>query len=196
MSTLTKDTEKPVLHVKGKIRSRITDISGQKFNMLAPIMPIAKNGKGLYWLFLCDCGRTKSIRWDSVVREFEPVVSCGCRQGEQHGMTDSPEWNSFQAAKSRCTRPNVINYATYGGRGIEFRFKSFEEFYTELGPRPEGLTLDRIDPNGHYEVGNVRWATDREQAQNKRKYTTIDRYTDAELIIELEKRGYVIVSRD
>jgi hypothetical protein len=190
MPTLAKTTEKPVLHVKGKIRSRITDISGQKFNMLTPILPIAKNGKGLYWLFLCDCGRTKSIRWDSVVREFEPVRSCGCQQSEQHGMTYSPEWWSYISAKGRCTQPTTTNYNNYGGRGIEFRFASFDEFYKHLGPRLEGLTLDRIDPNGHYEIGNVRWATDRVQAQNKRQYTTIDRYTDAELISELEKRSH------
>lgn len=192
MSTLAKNTDKPTLRVKGKIYSRITDLSGQKYQMLTPILPVAKKNRGVHWLFLCDCGRTKAIRWDSVVRNDEPVISCGCQQNEQHGMTDSPEWSSFQSAKSRCTRPNLANYSAYGGRGIEFRFKSFDEFYKELGPRPEGLSLDRIDPNGHYEVGNVRWATDRQQAQNKRKYTTIDRYTDDELVNELSKRGYAV----
>jgi hypothetical protein len=78
------------------------------------------------------------------------------------------EKNSYYNARSRCTNPNFPNWENYGGRGIEFRFSSFEEFLGELGPRPEGKTLDRINTNGHYEPGNVRWATPKEQQKNRR----------------------------
>lgn len=72
---------------------------------------------------------------------------------------------------SRCTNPASRAFADYGGRGIKVsgRWLSFDAFLADMGPRPgAGYSLDRIDPNGHYEPGNVRWATRYEQAQNKR----------------------------
>jgi hypothetical protein len=89
----------------------------------------------------------------------------------QHGLSGTPEYKAFACAKIRCTHPNAKRYKDYGGRGIEFRFSSFEEFLTMLGPRPEGMTLDRINNDGHYEPGNVRWATWSEQNKNRRSFT-------------------------
>jgi hypothetical protein len=71
-------------------------------------------------------------------------------------------------ARQRATNPRNERWPDYGGRGIEFRFTSFEHFFSELGPRPLGKTLDRINVNGHYEPGNVRWATPSEQQFNRR----------------------------
>src|SRR5207245_5618711 len=71
-------------------------------------------------------------------------------------------------ARKRCTNTKCIQYPYYGGRGIKFLFDSFEQFYAELGPRPKGLSLDRINNDGHYESGNVRWATWSEQMKNRR----------------------------
>jgi hypothetical protein len=85
-----------------------------------------------------------------------------------HGKSGTPEYASFHAAKSRCTNPNHRQYKDYGGRGIKFLFDSFEDFYEALGPRPKGMSVDRIDPDGHYEKGNVRWATSKQQAKNRR----------------------------
>ena len=86
-------------------------------------------------------------------------------------MSKSPEHNSFRGAKDRCTNPNGPEWEHYGGRGIEFRFSSFEEFFAEVGPKPEpkrAYSIDRIDKDGHYEPGNVRWATRKQQNANKR----------------------------
>jgi hypothetical protein len=74
-------------------------------------------------------------------------------------------FNAYHNAKKRCTDLNDKNY---GGRGIEFRFTSFEEFYMELGDPPPGMSLGRINNDGHYEPGNVRWETDLQQANNTR----------------------------
>lgn len=67
-----------------------------------------------------------------------------------------------------------MRFAAYGGRGIEMRFRTFEAFLAEVGPRPDCMTLDRIDPNGHYEAGNVRWADSKTQARNRRSNRLIE----------------------
>jgi hypothetical protein len=88
---------------------------------------------------------------------------------EFHGLSNTPEYNAYRAAKGRCRNPNCEGYCWYGERGIQFKFKSFKQFLQELGKRPSTEhSLDRINVNGHYETGNVRWATPIEQANNRR----------------------------
>lgn len=83
------------------------------------------------------------------------------------------EYNSYRAAKYRCSSPNGSDWKYYGGRGIQFRFNSFTEFLNHLGLKfSPDLTLERINVNGHYEKGNVRWATRKEQSNNCRYRTT------------------------
>jgi hypothetical protein len=86
------------------------------------------------------------------------------------GLSRTREYNRFYQAKQRCTNPKNARYQEYGGRGIEWRFKSYEEIYIELGPCPEGKSLDRINNDGHYEPGNVRWATSAEQYASRRPW--------------------------
>lgn len=86
-------------------------------------------------------------------------------------MWGTPTWNSWQAMLARCYRPVCNGYKNYGGRGITVceRWHSFENFYADMGDRPKGKTLDRLDVNGNYEPGNCRWATPTEQRANTRK---------------------------
>ena len=91
----------------------------------------------------------------------------------KHGMHNTPEYHAYQDAKYRCSNPNNPRYPWYGKRGINFKFGSFEEFFNELGHRPsKNHSLDRIDNEGDYEPGNVRWATKYEQIHNRRKWDT------------------------
>ena len=82
----------------------------------------------------------------------------------------SPTYSSWVSMRGRCKYPGVRSFEHYGGRGIEVceRWQVFENFLADLGVRPKGKTLDRIDSDGNYEPGNVRWATLQEQAGNKR----------------------------
>jgi hypothetical protein len=82
----------------------------------------------------------------------------------------SPTYRSWDSARQRCTNPNNPEYHRYGGRGITFYppWMDFRVFLAYMGERPPGTWIDRIDPNGNYEPGNVRWATPKEQGKNKR----------------------------
>ena len=83
-------------------------------------------------------------------------------------IRNTPEYRAYQAAKSRCNKTNHPQYKYYGGRGILFLFENFENFFKEVGHKQtKTQSLDRINNNGHYEPGNVRWATKQEQTLNR-----------------------------
>ncbi len=90
-------------------------------------------------------------------------------RGEFINRVATLEYSSYTHARERCRNPKHKHYAYYGGRGIEFRFSSFQEFLEHIGRRPSVKhSLDRINNDGHYEIGNVRWATPEEQHRNRR----------------------------
>lgn len=88
----------------------------------------------------------------------------------KHGLYGSKTYNSWWAMKQRCTYPKHIEFHRYGARGIQVcdKWMTFEGFLADMGERPPGTSLDRINNNGHYEAGNCRWATKLEQANNCR----------------------------
>jgi hypothetical protein len=102
------------------------------------------------------------------LREIKARRKRGINPRNNTGLSHTVEYRTFLSAKARCRNPREKSWKNYGGRGIEFRFTSFQQFFSELGQRPKGLTLDRIHNDGHYEPGNVRWATYSEQLRNRR----------------------------
>lgn len=159
---------------------KLLDRTGQRFGRLLVLRRGENHGIATRWVCQCDCGKETLVAAQSL--KSGATKSCGCFREEStakrtrtHGHftgprkdIGSPTYRSYLNAKSRCTYPRVKCYNRYGGRGIRFLFTSFQQFLDELGPRPEGKTLDRKDVNGHYEPGNVRWATDEEQRKNRR----------------------------
>lgn len=103
--------------------------------------------------------------------------SCGCIKREvtsarsiKHGYAKTRTWVSWQEMKRRCDKPEAPGYQHYGGRGIGVcdRWREFANFVADMGERPDGTSLDRVDVNGDYTPDNCRWATTSQQGRNKR----------------------------
>lgn len=126
-----------------------------------------------HWVCKCSCGKTTEPISGASLRNGN-TISCGCAKkifcgARTHGMSDHPAMQSYKGAKARCNTESHKDFAYYGGRGIKFLLPSFEEFWKVMGSTWfKGASIDRIDVNGNYELGNVRWATRKEQSLNTR----------------------------
>lgn len=151
------------------------DITGVRFGRLTAISYHSSSSQGRNWLCKCDCGTETYCEANQLKRGHKR--SCGCLQIDHarkikttHGMANTPTHNSWKSMIARCNYKGNGSYPRYGGRGIsvcERWLISFENFYADMGEKPLGKTLDRIDVNGNYELTNCRWATDEEQDNNK-----------------------------
>lgn len=147
------------------------DLSNIKYNRLLVLEFVGRRR----WKCLCDCGNT-SIVLDYHLKTGH-TKSCGCYNIERatiHGLYKESEYHSFSSARARCQNQNDKDYYRYGGVGIEFRFESLNDIFEEIGKRPSSkYSIDRINTFGHYEKGNIRWATSKEQNRNRKNNTKI-----------------------
>lgn len=156
------------------------DLTGQRFGRLVVIKRADKEStekkKKAYWECQCDCEKT-TIAETSNLRGGQ-TKSCGCLKKERtkksntkHGFFGKPEYRAWASMMTRCFNTKNKGFPDYGGRGITVceRWRKFENFYADLGQRPgKGYSLERLRNNGHYEPGNVIWATPKQQSRNKR----------------------------
>lgn len=143
---------------------------GDRFGKL--VILAVESGADARVLARCDCGKeTRPLRGNVVQGR---TVSCGChgRSGmhRTHGLSDTPTYIVWINMRRRCEDEKNSRYSSYGGRGIRVcdSWRSFEAFLADMGPRPDGMSLDRIDTNGHYEPENCQWATVTQQVRNRR----------------------------
>lgn len=151
------------------------------FRMIEPVdftgAPSLRN-----WKCICDCGKEFVARFNNLKLHTK---SCGCLRRENfrrlgllsktHGHSSggkrSPTYQTWSSMIDRCTRNKHSHFARYGGRGISVcdRWMKFENFFEDMGERPYGMTLDRIDNDDGYSIHNCRWSTDLTQANNRSK---------------------------
>lgn len=176
--------------------ARLIDKTGQEFGRLTVMRMAPKRGRRVFWLCRCSCGQEREIVTDCL--KPGGTESCGCFRVEvsrarmtTHGMRDSAEYSIWTNMRTRCGNPKNKAWADYGGRGIKICdrwLNSFENFLADMGPRPDGMTLERKDNNGDYSPDNCVWATPLEQAGNKRNNLRLTLGNETHHVREWERR--------
>lgn len=159
-------------------------------------IPVRKDG-GSSWICRCVCGEYTVVTEQHLVKNIEKPISCGCWRREhlarvakehrnpRHQLTNTPTWYSYRAMHTRCTYPCHRSYPNYGGRGITIceSWFSLDNFVSDMGIRPEGTSLERLNVNGNYESGNCVWATNKQQTRNKRTNRMVTAFGETKPLI-------------
>lgn len=153
------------------------DIRNRRFGRLRVLGAVSKGRGGYRWRCRCRCGKLVVVLRNSL--SSGNTRSCGCLMSEAvvaahttHGLCRRhPLYGVWVQMRQRCNNPNSDSWRKYGGRGIRVcrRWDDFAAFARDVGARPKGASLDRVDNDGNYTPGNTRWATPIEQAANTRR---------------------------
>lgn len=171
--------------------SKFIDLTGQRFNRLTVIERAGSKNGFAAWKCLCECGNITVVRSSHL--KSGHIKSCGCLNRERitkHGMQGTPIYRVWHGIKARCLNPNDLAYKNYGGRGISMfpawveDIKAFCEYVSRLEHfNEDDYSLDRIDDNGNYEPGNLRWADIGTQNRNKRNNVIVE-YNGVEMCLK------------
>jgi hypothetical protein len=174
---------------------KFKDITGKRYGQLTALYVASRNKistrSRILWLCHCDCGNSTTVFAGNLFQGY--TRSCGCKKGlYKHGHAKTgaahPLYRVWTTMRHRCSNPKRAEYKNYGGRGIKVckQWNDFTTFLSDVGERPPGFTLDRIDNDGDYEPSNIRWVGRTVQNYNRRKQ--IECFTTAELEAELLRR--------
>jgi hypothetical protein len=174
-----------------KNNANFKDMSGLTFGRLEVIERIENHASGnAQWLCACSCGsETRAL--GSQLRKGSKK-SCGCIN-RTHGQSATPTHVSWSSMQTRCSNPNHPHYPKYGGRGIVVckRWLDFRNFLSDMGERPHGTSLDRIDTNGDYSPENCRWATPRQQGNNRSDNKIIEHGGESKTVAQWSRKMHM-----
>lgn len=159
---------------------KLIDLTGRRFGRWVVLKRVDNNkARQTRWLCECNCGTIKEIEGASLKRRH--TKSCGCLRLElvkkrvyKHGYAMKGNrtdiYNSWMCMKQRCNNPETPDFKYYGGRGIKVckRWCNFKNFLNDMGEKPKGLTIERLNNDKGYSPDNCKWATRKEQSRNNR----------------------------
>lgn len=178
---------------------KFTDLTGNKYGRLSVTKKVDGGNKCVLWECICDCGNRAIVRSSSMTSGR--TRSCGCLARESsaqngrdnvgkkkdrhgHARRNTSTYGIWRGMKQRCLNKLAGEYPNYGGRGIKVcdRWLKFDNFLADMGVRPAGHHLDRLDNNGHYEPNNCAWVTPKQNQRHTRKSRMITAFGETKCL--------------